>query len=85
MLSFIKEYSFFQLTSKIALSQKEIFKTIGGSYVKKITDTDAQVLALIAPQIKPLPNPYDDAASYFGLHFLLLTLLITLLLHWKSP
>ncbi|XP_047543377.1 uncharacterized protein LOC125075709 [Vanessa atalanta] len=27
---------------------------------------DAQLLAMVAPQVQPLPNPYDDAALYFG-------------------
>ncbi|XP_046973740.1 uncharacterized protein LOC124540303 isoform X3 [Vanessa cardui] len=27
---------------------------------------DAQILAMVAPQVQPLHNPYDDAAFYFG-------------------
>ncbi|KAJ8720680.1 hypothetical protein PYW08_006145 [Mythimna loreyi] len=53
--------------TKASLDKKEIYRTGGGAYKSVLTEQDAQILAMVAPQIQPLPNPYDDAAAYFGL------------------
>ncbi|CAG4953057.1 unnamed protein product [Colias eurytheme] len=52
--------------TKASLDKKEIYRTGGGAYKSVLTEQDAQILAMVAPQIQPLPNPYDDAAAYFG-------------------
>ncbi|CAK1590532.1 unnamed protein product [Parnassius mnemosyne] len=51
---------------KASIDKKEITSTGGGSYTSVLTQQDAQILAMVAPQVQPLQNPFDDAAFYFG-------------------
>uniref|UniRef100_A0A2H1VWF1 SFRICE_038034 n=1 Tax=Spodoptera frugiperda TaxID=7108 RepID=A0A2H1VWF1_SPOFR len=70
----IREYRFAPLKPKLprlpmcgknrALKQNNC--TDGGYYKSTLTEHEAQILALSAPQIIPLSNPYDNAAIYFG-------------------
>ncbi|XP_041981608.1 uncharacterized protein LOC121735007 [Aricia agestis] len=55
-----------EVQSKASLDKKEINRTGGGSYRSTISDHDALILSMVAPQVQPLANPYDDAALYFG-------------------
>ncbi|CAG5019372.1 unnamed protein product [Parnassius apollo] len=48
------------------LQEKEITSTGGGSYKSILTQQDVQILAMVAPQVQPLQNPFNDAAFYFG-------------------
>ncbi|KPJ20661.1 hypothetical protein RR46_00091 [Papilio xuthus] len=52
----------------LAEFNKEINLTGGGAYKRILTEQDAQVLAMVAPQVQPLSNVYDDAALYFDNH-----------------
>ncbi|CAG4962527.1 unnamed protein product [Parnassius apollo] len=51
---------------KASIDKKEITSTGGGSYKSILTQQDVQILAMVAPQVQPLQNPFDDAAFYFG-------------------
>lgn len=62
------KFIYFPIDS-IVLLQKGILKTGGGSYKPSLTDADSQILAIMGPQLHPLPNPFDDAAVYFGKFF----------------
>lgn len=42
-------------------------KTGGGSYTPALTQAGALVLEIIADQVTPLMNPYDDGAQYHGI------------------
>ncbi|CAK1590531.1 unnamed protein product [Parnassius mnemosyne] len=58
---------------KASIDKKEITSTGGGSYTSVLTQQDAQILAMVAPQVQPLQNPFDDAAFYFDNHQTLLS------------
>ncbi|XP_028167727.1 fibrinogen silencer-binding protein-like [Ostrinia furnacalis] len=55
-----------EIQKKASLDKKEINRTGGGTYKSTLTEQDQQILAMAGCQIKPLSNPYDDAAFYFG-------------------
>ncbi|CAG9789603.1 unnamed protein product [Diatraea saccharalis] len=54
------------LKKKSADDQKNLKKTVGGSFTPTLTDVDHQILSVKDAQIRPDVNPYDDAAEYFG-------------------
>lgn len=54
------------LKKKWTDDKKYIRKTGGGSFDPTLTDSDHQILAILDDQIRPVENPYDEAAQYFG-------------------
>ncbi|KAF5289016.1 hypothetical protein FQA39_LY03895 [Lamprigera yunnana] len=46
--------------------EKELFKTGGRSFQNKLSDHGAHILSLMANQMKPLQNRYDDEAMILG-------------------
>lgn len=48
------------------MSQKETYKTGGGSYSPRLQESEALILAMLEEQRGLLSNPYDSAADYCG-------------------